>query len=334
MKKLLVCGTISLWASCILAQNGGGWPGSVKLSSFPDIEVFGCLGTNYQIQSSTNLRNWKDEATITLLSNPTTWCDTEGMQPRKFYRAMGPDPVQDPGNSATNQCLILPPIPCNTNQSYPLVMYFHGSGEDENSVLVGQPTNVTWAIRTNGFYVCAAFAGMYNWGNGDACTNYMQFADWCMRHLNCNRKLVWWSASMGGVSGLLTARYRTNYVVGWMGTYPVCSLSNLYSLGTYTADIRAAYGIAADGSDYAIKTAGHDPMLLPPGNWDGLRMHLWASYGDTVVPRSENADALKSLADGHATEDTTVTTTGNHGDPSNYDPQIPDLLAFLKRCTQ
>lgn len=122
---------------------------------------------------------------------------------------------------------------------------------------------------------------------------------------------------MGGVSGLLTARYRTNYVVGWMGTYPVCSLSNLYSLGTYTADMRAAYNIAPDGSDYAIKTAGHDPVLLSPSTWNGLRMRMWASYSDAAVPRAQNEDVLKSLADGHATEDTIVTTTGNHGDPSN-----------------
>jgi hypothetical protein len=159
MKTLLVCGAITVWASSTSAQNCGGWPGTVELTSFPNIEVYGCLGTNYEIQSSTNLQNWKNEGNITLLCNPTTWCDKEGMQPQKFYRAMGPDPVQDPGDAATNQCLILPPVPCDTNQSYPLVMYFHGSGEDENSVQVGQPTNVTWAIRTNGFYVCAALGG-------------------------------------------------------------------------------------------------------------------------------------------------------------------------------
>lgn len=46
--------------------------------------------------------------------------------------------------------------------------------------------------------------------------------------------------------------------------------------------------------------------------------------------KTTNTDAMRTLVSAHATESALITTTGDHGDSSNYDSA--DMIAFFDRC--
>lgn len=138
-----------------------------------------------------------------------------------------------------------------------------------------------------------------------------------------------WSQSMGGCAGLLNlsaAAYPN--IKGWLGTYPVCSLQNLYSAGTYAGQIDVAYNIPGGGS-YATQTAGHDPLLRTAASFP-YRMRWYASPGDTVVNEAGNSTAMVALVNGIAIENVLVPCTGDHGDPTHFQPT--DYVTFAQRC--
>jgi hypothetical protein len=101
-----------------------------------------------------------------------------------------------------------------------------------------------------------------------------------------------------------------------------------YSIST--TQLTALAHIAGDGSDYASKTAGYDPMLRNANLFNGIRMRFYASADDVVVGKTENSDAMNTLVTGHATETEVVACTGTHGDPSHF--QASDYVSFLDRC--
>jgi hypothetical protein len=73
-------------------------------------------------------------------------------------------------------------------------------------------------------------------------------------------------------------------------------LLSCYNSSTLTASIKTAYGIASDGSDYATKTAGFDPVLKRPDEFIGIPQ-LWLSASDdTIVPPTENQDIMMKLS--------------------------------------
>jgi hypothetical protein len=109
-----------------------------------------------------------------------------------------------------------------------------------------------------------------------------------------------------------------------LGIYPVTNLANMFTTG-FKANIKSAFGFSLD-SDYATATAGHDPMLLSNSLFTGRKLKMWASYGDTIVARSANADALLNKLNGVATVQV-VTATGDHGHTSHFD--IPSAISFF-----
>lgn len=94
-------------------------------------------------------------------------------------------------------------------------------------------------------------------------------------------------------------------------------------------NIRTAYGLAADGSDYAAKTAGHDPYLLSAACY-ATRLRFIADTSDTNVSKAGNTDLFRTLVAGTATESGLVTKLGGHLAGAANDPG--DFVAFMKRC--
>jgi hypothetical protein len=224
-------------------------------------------------------------------------------------------------------CLIL--TPRNYREGHPInvVMYHHGSSELAASLVTEwRKSKLIRRLLVDGYMLCASDAHGNNWGNQAAVEDYNAL----YRYLDANYtvgKVVNLGQSMGGLTSLLTL---TNgawpKLVGWIGIYPVCSLRAIYDLGTLAPAIRTAYGIAADGSDYAAKTAGHDPALLLASAYDYHRLVSWASSGDTLVPKSTNTDALATLVSGHASMMAVYAVTGDHGDPSHF---VPDKVGWF-----
>lgn len=118
---------------------------------------------------------------------------------------------------------------------------------------------------------------------------------------------------MGGFDGL--ALLGRAPVKAWAGIFPACDLRSVYDLGLYPRQIRAAYDRTGHRLGDAI--ARRSPVDFDPP--DGLPMRFWASPDDRVIPKRENADACAALARRRGARVEVTTTTGDHGDPSNYD---------------
>jgi hypothetical protein len=56
-------------------------------------------------------------------------------------------------------------------------------------------------------------------------------------------------------------------------------------------------------------------------------MIVWASAGDTIVPRATNGASCVARARAAGTPATLVPTVGDHGDPSNFRPA--DVVRFF-----
>lgn len=88
---------------------------------------------------------------------------------------------------------------------------------------------------------------------------------------------------MGGIESLLTvAERRIPGIVAWIGIVPTENLAGCYANPLFSAIIRDANGIAVDGSDYAAKMVGHDPVLKSGPGFRGIAMWALVANGRPV----------------------------------------------------
>ncbi len=212
-----------------------------------------------------------------------------------------------------------------------VILYAHGAGENQTGLLSDslKATTVT-ALLNAGYILAGTNAHGENWGSQAAVDDYAALDKYVRDNYNVAGVAIW-SQSMGGLAGLSALMQGKVKALGWLGTYPVCSLANLYSLGTYTSAINTAYGITGSGNaTYANKTYGLDPATRDGFSWRHVPMRFYASAGDTVVPKANNTDVLAALVAGCCREADVVVCTGNHGDASHFQPS--DTLSFFDRC--
>lgn len=224
-------------------------------------------------------------------------------------------------------------VPYNAANPTKVILYFHGSGEDQTGLTADAlKFTVRDALLNAGYILAGTNARGNNWGNQASVDDYAALAKYLIDTFNVDPAgFAFWSQSMGGLDGLLALAQGKIKAVGWLGTYPVCNLANLYSLGTYTGAINTAYGITGVGiATYGNKTWGNDPALRQGFNWRHVPMRFYASSGDTAVPKANNTDVLAALVAGCTREAVVVACTGNHGDASHFD--ATSYLAFFARC--
>lgn len=221
-------------------------------------------------------------------------------------------------------------LPDSYTPPVPLVVYHHGNGETESAIHTDtRKTTTTAALLAAGYAVVGSNASGNNWGNRAGQNDYVQLIRFLKTAIGVSR-VLFLSQSMGGCTGLTLASKIQVQIKGWAGIYPVCDLDAMYALPEYEPGIQTAYNINTDDSNYAIKTAGHNPVDLDPELFTGLRMRFYASYDDTVTPRALHTDPFQALVAPYATESTIVACTGDHGDASHF--QTADLVAFFDRC--
>ncbi|VTN00389.1 Uncharacterised protein [Raoultella planticola] len=124
--------------------------------------------------------------------------------------------------------------------------------------------------------------------------------------------------SMGGIAACNAIT--TGTIPGVLGLYltdPTFSLRQRYDSGR-DATIRAAYGIASDGSDYDEKTAGYDPNLEHWSRFQGIPINIVASSQDTTVQFSENTMALVNKLTGHNDIDLLDVNSAGHNVPDRF----------------
>ena len=199
-----------------------------------------------------------------------------------------------------------------TEQTQKVVVYTHGSGERVENIFRDPKKEPVFNTLLNaGYAVATTDAHGDNWGN--AASERDQLA--LVRELRERglRDVYVLALSMGGFNGL--ALLDDVPVKAWAGIFPACDLRSVYDLGLYPGQIRTAYD--RTGPRLGDAMARRSPVGFDPP--DGLPMRFWASPGDRVIPKRENTDRCAALADERGARVEVTTTTGDHGDPSNYD---------------
>lgn len=227
-------------------------------------------------------------------------------------------------NGSTNVFWI--PNAYASSRAWPLIILHHGANGVLADWFTTPPSTSIDMMCTNSWIVCASDTGNNHvlWGNQTELDYYADLSNYAVTNYQITR-IVHVGASMGGISALLQC---SNHV-GFAGVFPVCNLRAMFD-GGYTAQIKAAYGIASDGSDYYSKTTNHDPVLIHGSLYASNRMRFYASYGDVTVLKTNNSDIMSNVVQGFAIENIVVERTGTHQDDSRWYPD--DLLAFLQRC--
>lgn len=194
-----------------------------------------------------------------------------------------------------------------------VVVYTHGAGENvENIFRDARKEPIFAALLDAGYALAATDAHGDNWGNRASERDQLALVGE-LRERGL-RDVYVLALSMGGFNGLQLLDDVA--VKAWAGIFPACDLASVYELGLYRGQIRRAYG--RTGRRLGDLIARRSPVDVAPST-DGLPMRFWASPGDRVIPKRENTDACAALARQRGAEVEVTTTTGDHGDASNYD---------------
>lgn len=190
-----------------------------------------------------------------------------------------------------------------------LVAYAHGHEQDARDVYADpELAGVAAALLDAGYTVLAADAGGNNWGNEAGVSSYMSAVEDAQREYDLDATALM-VESMGALAGLPAAtEVGAGAVVAW---YPVCDASSV-------ADDEAL-GESIDESGVDVDTVS--PVAMPD-----VPAMIWASPDDSRVPIAENAEVCFAQSAGGAE---LVRTKGDHGDPSNFDPDA--VVTFLDR---
>ncbi|MEK0153946.1 hypothetical protein [Arthrobacter oryzae] len=219
-------------------------------------------------------------------------------------------------------------LPKNLDRSIPvpLVIHYHGAGTDATSETQWQPL---WeAAQAAGFAVATSDFHGNAYGSPEVMADTAAVFDAVLKLAPINGVLLS-GESMGGISALnaLTHNVLPN-VLGIYLAQPVISLWHRYQNAGHDY-ITAAYGIAADGSDYATKTAGYDPYLQQANKFRGAPMYITGSTSDTTALVDPFMKGLIARLTGYSPT-TFVAATGGHGDPSEFVPN--NYVTFLESC--
>lgn len=221
----------------------------------------------------------------------------------------------------------------------PLIILNHAAGYTER-MYHDLPTfrKLLVALLEEGYIVASSAltdepaSGYASWGNQRSLDANVELYNYITNHYSVDtNRVAMVGTSMGGLTTLLAFPDGRIPVKGAALYSPVANLAAQYASAKRMATgIRVAYNIAEDGSDYAIKTVGHDPILRAPSDWTGKRLRFYGGGGDTIVSWYLNTAAFAARVRGTATEADMVWLAGDHND--NVDTTVADLLTFFRRC--
>lgn len=229
-------------------------------------------------------------------------------------------PISIPGtNPSGAQISVHLPAGYDPRVTHRLAVYCHGSGgTDKDFWTYPYENSALTALLDAGYIVMAANYGATSWGNPASVAQNSAAIRYIIDRYNVFSKPYIVGQSMGGMVGLNTVLAGGIKPAAFVGIYPAVNLSYQYSNG-FAGEIEGAFGFSG-AANFESATYGYDVLNdTQPLKFRGLAMKIWHSYGDTVVPRAQNSDALKAMAETAGAVVTIVTSTGNHGDPSSFD---------------
>lgn len=182
-----------------------------------------------------------------------------------------------------------------------VVVYFHGASQDAGALVYDPEVNsVADALLTAGYVVASSDGGHDSWGDEAGVIEYIHLID-DLTGTGETARVYLMAESMGALTAAQVAT-RTD-VAAWVAIYPVCDVSTI-SEPTLLASLSAAYPEGV-------------PAELSPLTWPAaVPVKVWASPDDTLVSKAANADRCAARIGAQV-----VSTTGDHGDPSNFDGQ-------------
>lgn len=198
------------------------------------------------------------------------------------------------------------------------VLFLHGSGQDSRSIFFDPQRKIVVAtFLAAGYAVAASDANLENWGSQEGVDAHIDLAADLRRRGFGNIAVL--AESMGGLSlpGVVSG-VRATAAAAW---YPVCNMASVITAGRFNDKIARAYGGSLE------PPAGLSPVSFAAQ--PSLHLAIWASPADTVVPKAENADVCASQARAAGIQVVEVPTTGDHGDPSNFQPD--NLVTFFNQ---
>lgn len=209
-----------------------------------------------------------------------------------------------------------------------LAIAAHGSGGNEQQINLARMVSTRDGMLDRGWIVASAMAHDRAWANDTALADFTRVHDWVNDTWQVTHTLLH-GESMGGLTMMvLASQARIPTVRAVVSIDGALNLRAAYDQAgqTYGAQIRTAYGIASDGSDYAAKTAGHDAVLLNMTTFNRIRLFVEGSPNDLHIPKTSHSDVFVANLGNNALELVTRTGTGTHVTAENFFPA--DVLAF------
>ncbi|GAA2754199.1 alpha/beta hydrolase family protein [Amnibacterium kyonggiense] len=186
-----------------------------------------------------------------------------------------------------------------------LVVFLHGWGQTRWSLLSRrEEASVAHAIGDAGFTVLAADADGKAWGDPASLADYRSLIERTQARYRLHDVFLM-GESMGGLATMQLARTLPDVraATAW---FPVCDIRTMRE-PRFQATIRDAW-------------RGRSRAPISPVRVGDTPLMVWASPADTVVTAATNAAVCVAEAKAAGASVTYIQTSGEHGDPSNYDP--------------
>ncbi len=231
----------------------------------------------------------------------------------------------------TDPAIVLAPNTISLDVPGINVMAHHGSGGSEQTVNTPNMISSRDAMLDRGWSIGSAFGYNRAWGNDAALGAIEALSEYIGEFVSQVTDTLFHGQSMGAQT--LAVMYAQNRIPNVRGLASVDGALNLAAAFAHPAhrpSITAAYGIDSSGSDFAVKTAGHDPCQIPASVFADKNFVLWASPDDTSIPKSQHADVFAGRVNPVADNFALYPVTGGHVTASHYQP-VP-LMAFYDLC--
>lgn len=234
--------------------------------------------------------------------------------------ALGTAYVEAVVSNAGDSLLVCVPASVADGAGVTVMLCAHGHNGSEQTINNTQMISTRDKALDKGWVVISAYAHGNAWSNQTALADYARVPTWVGQTWTLDHLLLH-GQSMGALTmANFYSRRLAPKIRGMVGIDGAYNLAQAHSQGTYAPSIRAAYGIAADGSDYAAKTAGHDATLLAPSTFTGRRLFVSASPNDTAIPKASHSDVFVSMLGSAPVDLEAVQGTGEHVTSANYFP--------------
>lgn len=241
---------------------------------------------------------------------------------------VAPQYVSTLDSGAINIRTWFPPNPKAAGNTLVIWCHQHTGTEALSASFFAYP--LIHAAVNEGYIFAASRMHGDSWGNANALTDLTNLYNYVNTMWPVSNVILI-GGSMGGLATALAKPYASvPNLKGCIGIDAVFDLAAMHANPSYTTTIRTAYGVAGDGSDYASKTAGHDPMLRPASDFGTVRWRFYASDTDALVPPAAHSDAFAAKIASTAPEAVVVRHVEGHLTPPGIRPA--DVIAFIKRC--